>query len=65
MSITEQTFFNNNVIEFKTIHKPALLNLDYFITFIQDGKEINICLDTLKKVMRTANKNIKLKEMGL
>ena len=63
--ISEQTFFCKDKEELKTIHKPALLNLDYFIEFIQDDKKINVCLYTLKSIMRTANKNIKLIESGL
>lgn len=65
MSITEQTFFYKDKEDLKTIHKPALLNIDYFIEFIQDDKKINVCLYTLKNIMRTANKNIKLKKEGL
>lgn len=64
--ITEQSFYNKEVIELKTIHNPNILDLDYYITFIQDDKEIKVNLYYLRKILRSANKNIKiLKENGI
>lgn len=63
--ITEQGFFNGNVVELKTIHNPNILDLDYNITFIQDDKEIKVNLYYLRKILRNANKNIKSFKNGI
>lgn len=63
--ITEQSFYNKEVIELKTIHNPNILDLDYYITFIQDDKEIKVNLYYLRKILRNANKNIKSFKNGI
>ncbi len=59
MKTTKQTFYNGDTPDFEAEHEPKYLDMDYFITFRQNGKEVRVCLYNLKSVMRTANKNIK------